>query len=123
MNPAEVAGFPVTLRLSGRPVLVVGGGGVATRKVRALVDAGARVTVVAPEVTAELAAIPGVAVHRRGYERGEVDAYRLVVTATDRRDVNQAVFDDAEAAGVWCNSADDPERCSFTLPRWPGGAR
>ena len=43
-------------------------------------------------------------------------SYRLVVTATDVEAVNQAVFDDAEAAGVWCNSADDPERCSFTLP-------
>ena len=62
MTPTEAGGFPVTLRLSGRPVLVVGGGSVATRKVRALVDAGAHVTVVAPAVADELRAIPGIEV-------------------------------------------------------------
>jgi precorrin-2 dehydrogenase/sirohydrochlorin ferrochelatase len=57
-----------------------------------------------------------VTVEERPYERGEVAGYRLAVACTDDRAVNQAVFDDGEAAGVWVNSADDPERCAFTLP-------
>jgi len=71
---------------------------------------------VAPEVDDEVAALGVAAVARRPYERGEVAGYRLAVAATGDPAVNQQVFDDAEAAGVWVNSADDPERCSFVLP-------
>jgi len=114
--PVEAPLYPVGLVVAGRPVLVVGGGRVARRKAEDLVACGARVTVVAPEIDAELAELDGVAVERRRYRPGEVTAYRLAVTATDDRAVNQLVHDDAEAAGIWVNSADDPERCSFTLP-------
>jgi siroheme synthase-like protein len=55
-------------------------------------------------------------VHLRPYRPGEAAGYRLVVTATGDPSVNAAVFRDAEEAGVWVNSADDPERCSFVLP-------
>ncbi len=108
--------FPVNLSLAGRPVLVVGGGIVAARKVAQLRVCGAAVTVVAPEVCPELRASDEIRIERRRYRRGEVAAYRLVITATDRPEVNQAVHDDAEAAGVWVNAADDPARCTFTLP-------
>ena len=57
-----------------------------------------------------------VTVARRRYERGEVAGYRLAVAATGDPAVNQQVYDDGEAVGVWVNSADDPERCSVTLP-------
>jgi len=112
-----VAEYPVNLRLEGRPVLVVGGGRVAAQKVRGLVDAGAAVRVVAPDVDDAIVAA-GVDVQRRPYEPGEAGTggYRLVVTATGVPAVDQQVFDDADAAGVWVNSADDPARCSFTLP-------
>ncbi|MGH9136035.1 MAG: precorrin-2 dehydrogenase/sirohydrochlorin ferrochelatase family protein [Acidimicrobiales bacterium] len=116
MNAAMGPVYPVNLLLGGRPVLVVGGGRVALQKVRGLLDAGAAVTVVAPEVADDIAALPGVTVHDRPYQRNEVVGYRLVVAATGDPSVNQAVFDDGEAAGVWVNSADDPDRCSVTLP-------
>jgi siroheme synthase-like protein len=58
----------------------------------------------------------GVTVERRPYRRGEVAGYRFVVAATGDPAVNQAVYDDGEAAGVWVNAADDPERCSAILP-------
>lgn len=109
------AHYPVNLVVAGRPCLVVGGGTIAARKAAGLVACGADVTVVAPVVSAEVEDL-GVHVEHRPYRRGEAGAYRLVITATDDREVNQAVHDDAEAAGVWVNSADDPERCSFTLP-------
>ena len=86
--------FPVNLRLGGRPVLVVGGGAVDE-----LVAAGADVT----QVDAD------------AYEPGSAARYRLVLVRTPDAAVAQQVFDDAEAAGVWVNSADDPERCTFTM--------
>ncbi|MGH9004876.1 MAG: precorrin-2 dehydrogenase/sirohydrochlorin ferrochelatase family protein, partial [Acidimicrobiia bacterium] len=104
--------------LTGRPCLVVGGGRVAVGKVRGLLEAGARVTVVAPELDPSLAALAaeGVTIERRVYRRGEVAGYRFAVAATGDPEVNQAVYDDGEAAGVWVNAADDPERCSAVLP-------
>lgn len=113
--PLVTPPYPVNLVLEGRSVLVVGGGSVAIGKVQGLLDAGAVVTVVAPEVRDEIAAL-GVGVHRRPYARGDLDGHRLVVTAVDDRAVSQAVFADAEAAGIFVNSADDPAFCSFTLP-------
>jgi len=95
-------------------VLVVGGGRVAAGKVRRLVEAGAVVTVVAPEVDASISALE-VTVVRRPYQAGEVAGYRLAVTATGTA-VDAQVFAEGEAAGVWVNSADDPAHCSFTLP-------
>jgi siroheme synthase-like protein len=114
--PVDAPLYPVGLVVAGRAVLVVGGGRVAARKAGDLVACGARVTVVAPEVVPVLAERAEVTVERRPYRAGEAAGYRLVVTATGDRAVDQQVYDDAEAAGVWVNSADDPERCTFTLP-------
>jgi siroheme synthase-like protein len=111
--------YPVVLRLSGRRVLVVGGGAVAARKVEGLLAAGAAVTVVAPTVVAELRAAGGrgdIVVIDRSYRAGDLDGSWLVLTATDDEATQQQVFDDAEAAGIWVNAADDPQRCSFFLP-------
>ena len=113
--PVEQPQYPVQLTVAGRRCLVVGGGRVAVRKAGGLVDAGAVVTVVAPEVRDELAALD-ITVERRPYEPGEAAGYRLVIAATDDPAVNHQVFLDGEANGVWVNSADDPENCSFTLP-------
>jgi siroheme synthase-like protein len=114
--PVDAPLYPVNLVVAGRRCLVVGGGRVALQKVQGLVEGGALVTVVAPEVVPAIDALPGVTVERRPYRRGEVAGYRLVVSATGDPRVNQDVYDDAEAAGVWVNSADDPERCTVTLP-------
>ncbi|MDQ3107738.1 MAG: bifunctional precorrin-2 dehydrogenase/sirohydrochlorin ferrochelatase [Actinomycetota bacterium] len=110
--------YPVNLVLTGRRCLVVGGGRVALRKVEGLLACGADVTVIAPEVDPDLAANPDVRVLGRAYVEGDAarGGYRLVITATDDTATNQQVHDDADAAGVWVNSADDPERCTFTLP-------
>lgn len=125
--------FPVGLALEDRPCLVVGGGRVAARKVAALLTCRARVTLVAPEahvalgILAEQGVIqaidgPPLDVRLRPYEAGEAAAYRLVVTATGRPEVDAAVYRDAERAGVWVNSADDPAHCSFQLPAvWRSG--
>jgi siroheme synthase-like protein len=107
--------MPVVLDVVGRPVLVVGAGPVGTRKARQLVAAGANVTVIAPEVSTELAD-EAVIVVRRRFAAGDVAGFRLVFCATGDESVNQAVVDDAEAHGIWVNAADEPARCSFYLP-------
>jgi precorrin-2 dehydrogenase len=113
--PVDQPLYPVNLVLAGRSCLVVGGGRVALTKVRGLTDAGARVTVVAPEVVPEVAALADV-VELRPYRAGEAAGYRFVIAATGDPQVNQQVYDDGESAGVWVNSADDPHRCSAILP-------
>ncbi len=108
--------YPVNLVLGGRSVLVVGGGAVATSKVQGLLEGGAdTITVVAPEVTDELRSLP-VTIEERAYRSPEAAHHRLVVTAADDAAVNHQVFLDADGAGVWVNSADDPANCTFTLP-------
>ena len=107
--------YPVFLDLSDVEVLVVGGGTVALRKATGLVEAGAKVTVVAPLVVPELVALADHVAVRR-YDSSDNAAHRLVVTATDDPLVNAQVAADARASGVWANSADDPQNCSFILP-------
>jgi siroheme synthase-like protein len=122
--PVEHPVYPVNLIVDGRRCLVVGGGPVAAHKVRGLVEAGAHVTVVGPELDPEIVELArgadarraAVVAEARPYRHGEAAGYRLVVAATGDPAVNQQVYDDAEAAGVWINSADDPERCTVTLP-------
>ncbi len=107
--------FPVNLNLHGRPVLVVGGGRIALRKVEQLLMADAEVTVLSPIFVDEFTSLP-VTLVQREYASGDVDAFRLVITATGNTPVDQQIFDECEAKGIWINSADDPDRCAFTLP-------
>jgi precorrin-2 dehydrogenase/sirohydrochlorin ferrochelatase len=113
--PVDAPLYPVGLVVAGRRVLVVGGGTVAADKIRNLVACRADVHVVATRVGDDVRAL-GVAVEERPYRPGEAADYRLVVAATDDPAVNRAVHDDADAAGVWVNAADDPANCTFTLP-------
>jgi siroheme synthase-like protein len=107
--------YPIMLDLTGVPVLVVGGGRIALRKIEGLLRAHAEVFVVAPVVIAEVHDLP-VKIEARRYESTDLDAVRLVITATDDRAVNAAVAADATARRIWVNSADDPANCTFTLP-------
>ena len=105
----------VCLDLEGRSALVVGGGSVALGKARGLLDCGARVTVVAPQVQAALLELD-LEVVRRAYRSEDLEDRFLVVSATGVVSVDRRVFDDAEVRGLLCNVADGPELCSFILP-------
>ena len=107
--------YPIFLDLTGRRVLVVGGGAVAVRRVADLLDAGAEVTVVSPGVDPRLAST-GVRIETRSYEPADIDGARLVLACTDDSDVNAAVAADAEAAGIWCVRADDAGRSAAWRP-------
>src|SRR5262245_16695310 len=111
--------LPLFADLKRRAVLVVGGGVVAERRVHLLLDAGASITVVAPELTerlAELAAEGRIAHLPHGYAGDSLEPYWLVVAATDDRAVNSAVAASAETAKRFCNVVDDQELCTFIMP-------
>ncbi|MDH7602463.1 MAG: bifunctional precorrin-2 dehydrogenase/sirohydrochlorin ferrochelatase [Armatimonadota bacterium] len=111
-----MAYYPIVIELSGKKCLVVGGGRVALRKVRSLLEAGARVTVIAPKVVPELVDMENVHQLARSYKPGDAKGFALVFAATDDPAVNAVVAEDAVANGVLVNVADAPELCSFIAP-------
>lgn len=111
--------LPIFLRLHARTALVVGGGGVAARKADWLLKAGARVTVVAPELAPELAAraAGGELAHLAApFAPGHLAGAALVVAASDDRAVNAAVAQAAQALEIPVNVVDSPELSSFIFP-------
>ncbi|WP_433242441.1 uroporphyrinogen-III C-methyltransferase [Streptosporangium sp. CA-135522] len=107
------------LHLSGRRVLVVGGGRVAQRRVPALLEAGALVTIVSTSVTHaldDLIATGRVIWEARPYQVGDVDGAWLVQACTDDRAVNTAVAAEAEAKRIWCVRADDKDASAAWTP-------
>lgn len=107
--------YPIFLDLTGRPVLVAGAGKVALRKTRGLVEAGARVTVVAPAFRPEFESMP-VRRIRRGFRPSDLSGMSLAFTATDDREVNRRVAREAKRRGVPVNVADAPAECDFLVP-------
>ena len=108
--------FPLFADLQDRCVLVVGGGAVAERKVRLLLEASARVRLVAPEVTASLRENPSIEVHRERFEPRHLDGAVLAVAATDDRAVNEAVASAGRERNVLVNVVDVAELSSFIVP-------
>ena len=111
--------LPIMMRVADRACAVVGGGAVAARKTALLLRAGARVTVIAPELGPELRAeaAAGRIGHRaRAFVPADLDGMALVIAATDEHSVNQAVFEAAEARNLPVNVVDRPELCRFLMP-------
>ncbi len=107
--------YPIFLDLSGRRCVVVGGGKVAGRKARKLLQARARVVVISPQIEAELESV-AVEVHRRPYREGDLEGAYLAFAATNAREVNAAVAREAKDRGVPVNVADSPSEGDFALP-------
>ena len=114
-----MAAYPIVIDLAGRPCVVVGGGAVAERKVRGLLEAGAVVTVVSPRLSVGLATLAsaGEINHLcRRYQRGDLAGATLAFVATGDRRLTAAVAREGGRRRVWVNAADDPEHCDFFLP-------
>jgi siroheme synthase-like protein len=107
--------YPVFLDLKDRPVLVVGAGSVALRKTKGLLEAGARVTVVAPEALPEFDDLP-VRLLRRRFRASDLSGASLVFTATNDRAVNHRIGIAAKGRGVFANVADCAAECGFIVP-------
>ena len=111
--------LPVFFKLEEQPCLVVGGGSVASRKVALLRRAGGKVSVVAPEVTddlAEQAETGGIVHHQRRFQASDLDGMRLVIAATDDAAVNSEISRLAQVRSLPVNVVDSPELCSFIVP-------
>jgi precorrin-2 dehydrogenase/sirohydrochlorin ferrochelatase len=111
--------YPVHLDIQNRNCLVVGGGGVGTRKVVTLLNCGANVTVVSPEISEqlrELAESPSLTLKQRPYQSEDLEGMFLVIGATDDEMLNGQISRDAEQRCTLCNIADRPEKCNFILP-------
>ena len=103
--------LPIALNLRNRRVLVVGGGAVAARKAAACLEAGADVTVVAPNLIENF---PNFIEHKtRLYKDGDCQNFDLVFAATNSSHVNGQVASEARSNKIWCNIADDPDASDF----------
>ena len=113
-NQTASSFFPVFLRLAGRRVLLVGAGPVGASKLQGLLDAGALITVVAPEIVADIqqaaaANAAAITLQKRAFEVSDLDGVWYVVAAATP-DVNRAVARAAEARQLFVNAVDDPPR-------------
>ena len=113
------AHYPVYLNLTGKKCLVFGGGPIAEDKIAKLQSTGAQVTIVSPTVTPNLQAWA----HRgdfqwqpREYQAGDMEGAFLSIAATNDRQVNHEIFQEAERLGVLINVVDGPEQCTFIAP-------
>jgi len=111
--------YPIQLDINGHQCLVVGGGAVGLRKVSTLLECGARVTVVSPDVESrieQMAAEGRIQLERRTYTTSDLDGKFLVIGATDDNALNRKISWDAGRKKMLCNIADVPDACNFILP-------
>ncbi|HOK54246.1 MAG TPA: bifunctional precorrin-2 dehydrogenase/sirohydrochlorin ferrochelatase [Armatimonadota bacterium] len=114
-----MAYYPINIDLSGKKALVVGGGQVALRKIKTLLEAGALVTVVSPEVVPDILEFANsgkIELILRGYETGDLTGSAIAIAATDDQEVNARISRDCQAANILINVVDSPELCSFIVP-------
>ena len=111
--------YPAFLNIKGKQCVVFGGGVVAEGKIAKLRDAGAKITVISPRVTADILA----AVQQghldwqaREYRTGDLQGAFLGIATTNVRSVNQSISEEAEELGVLLNVVDEPAQCSFIAP-------
>ena len=111
--------YTVQLNMENRSCVVVGGGSVALRKTKSLLEAGAAVKVIAPVILPEIIALqrkfPALNLYRRNYETGDLANAFLVIAATDNRQVNAAVAEEARQNHCLLNVTDDPEAGNFSV--------
>lgn len=111
-----MAYFPFFVELSGRSGLIIGGGTVALRKAGKLLPYDPRLTVVAPEILPQLAALPGVELLSRPFHPQDLDGQSFVIAAADDPAVNRLVASLARERGIPVNAADSKEDSTFLFP-------
>jgi precorrin-2 dehydrogenase/sirohydrochlorin ferrochelatase len=111
--------YPIFLNVSGKKCVVVGGGQVALRKVGALLDNGANVEVISPDLCPELnklAETREIAAQRKLYQAGDLKGALIVIAATDDHGINLEVVKEAKRTGVLVNVVDGPDNSDFIVP-------
>jgi siroheme synthase-like protein len=108
--------FPIFVKLEGRLIVVVGGGNIAEAKIPGVLAAGARIRLIAPAVTPQIAEwvrFGKIEWLPKEFEVTDLDGAFLVIAATSAPGVNEATYREAEARGTLCNAVDDIEHCHF----------
>lgn len=113
-----MAYFPMFVNLMDQECLVCGGGKVALRKVEVLLDFGARVTVVAPEICEEIQDIAQIKLLWRYPEESDLDGIALLIAATSDKEANHHLAQMAKAKGIPVNAVDQTEDCTFIFPSY-----
>jgi siroheme synthase-like protein len=111
--------YPVSLNIQGKRCVVIGGGKVALRKIKMLLDCGANVSVISPKPHPDIAKLSKErAIHliQRDYESQDLKGAVIAIVCTDVKEVNRKVADEAKKAGILVNVADDPEPSDFIIP-------
>jgi len=111
--------YPLMLNLKGKKCVVIGGGHVALRKVKMLLDCGADITVVSPKPhlgMAKLSEKKAIRLIHRDYKVGDLTDATLAVASTDVKEINRTVAHEAKRLGILVNVVDDPRLSSFILP-------
>ena len=111
--------FPMFMKLEGRPCLVVGAGTIGEPKISSLIEAGASTRVIALKATSaveEWARAGNIAWEARAFEFADLDGAFIVIAATNSRELNAAIFNEARQRNILCNVVDDPEYCDFYYP-------
>lgn len=119
MSDQSTQYYPVFLNISGRRCIVVGGGQVALRKVRTLLEHGANITVISPELCPELDQLAEngeIEVRQQGYREGDLAGAFVVIAATDDGAINQQVVREAREIGALINVVDDADNSDFIAP-------
>lgn len=111
--------YPVFVKLSGKPCLVVGGGEIAARKVRQLLECHAQVTVISPDTSLDMQKIIDknkIFYRAKVFQHKDTEGFFLVIAATNERLVNKLVSEECEEKGILCNIVDEPDQCNFFVP-------
>jgi len=113
--------YPVFLNIDDMLAVVVGGGDVASRKMKDLAGSGARIKIIAPELKSDILEFADknrnvVEIIQREYKNGDIDGANLVFSCTDNAELNRKIYMEAQEKSIPVNAVDDPENCTFFVP-------
>ncbi len=111
--------YPIFIKLSGKKCVVIGGGKIAFRKVKALLAAHAQVKIISIDFCPELGAMieeQGLDATKRAFQKGDLDDAFLAIAATNDPAANQQIWDEANQKNILVNIVDVPELCNFYVP-------
>lgn len=111
--------FPLFINLTGKKVLIFGGGTIATRRALSLLEFGARIEIIAPKISSELLGLEktrSAVIHKREYIPDEIKDNFLVLGATDNEKVNLEIYEECKKKKIIVNIASDQSKCDFFFP-------
>jgi siroheme synthase-like protein len=115
MDKKDLQFLPISINVTNKKILIIGGGKVATHKATILARFVNSVTVIAPEFTEEIRQLPFTFIVKE-YKPGDLNGFFLVYACTGNHDLNKRIKDDAEAAGILTSVCDSPLLCDFISP-------